>query len=133
LSSKALVRQPGGFESRGLIDIPLADYHAPVAHRKDNRRIGLHFDAAAFAAPVFVQQHDDEVVDVKELLWLEPTLFPRFEVRCLKRAEYLGSISSAARFQSCRMDASMAFRTISTFSSDIAQAVSRDLVKEPPS
>jgi hypothetical protein len=67
-----------------------------------------------------VQQHDDEIVDVKELLRLEPTLFPRFEVRCLERVEDLWKTAGDPALLEA------------TFSSDIAQPVSRDPARGAP-
>lgn len=44
------------------------------SNRDDDRSVVLELDAAVSAAPVFVQQHDHQVVDVKELPRLEATL-----------------------------------------------------------
>jgi hypothetical protein len=66
----------------------------PSRTGEDNCRIGLDFDATASAAPALVHEHDDEIVDVKEPLRVELTLFPSFEVLSLKRVEHLRKTAS---------------------------------------
>ena len=89
-----LLPQPGGFEGCGLIHVRLDPYHPSLPHGEDNRSVGLDFDATAPAAPVLVHEHDDKIVDVKEPLRVELTLFPSFEVLSLKRVEHLRKTAS---------------------------------------
>ena len=75
-SSKALLRQPGGFQRLGGVHVSLDADNAAVTQIMDGRRVDHELDPALGALILAVKDHHP-VPGIDELLWLDPVLIPR--------------------------------------------------------
>ena len=142
---RGLLPQPGGFEGGRAVHVSLHANDAPVTQMEDGRRVDAEFYPAALTALVFPLEDNDLVPSVDELLWLEPVLIPYLVVLDLEPPpDPIQATRNQVFFEATDRPVQFHIRidqlrqpvpvpsierlverfTISTFSCDIAHAVS---------